>query len=99
MSSTDKDKNSCTLPDCVKMAIDIGGTNTDAVHVKSNKIISVVKNTTTADVTPGIITAIKTRLKKSNNGVFSSANPTHEIEAFDILSELIRTYSFIARHR
>jgi N-methylhydantoinase A/oxoprolinase/acetone carboxylase beta subunit len=43
----------------VRIGIDVGGTNTDAVLMNGNKVITKIKTPTTADVTTGITTALK----------------------------------------
>lgn len=42
----------------LKIGVDVGGTNTDAVLIEGEKLISQVKTTTTSDITTGIVSAI-----------------------------------------
>ena len=43
-----------------RIGIDVGGTNTDAVLIADEKVVHTVKSPTTADVTSGILDALKT---------------------------------------
>ena len=47
----------------MRIGVDVGGTNTDAVLMDGEKIKSSCKTTTTEDVSSGITTAIETVLK------------------------------------
>ena len=42
-----------------RIGIDVGGTNTDAVLIADDRVIHSVKSATTADVTSGILAALK----------------------------------------
>lgn len=48
--------DSVSVP-CV-FGVDVGGTNTDAVVLLNNKVFSWSKQTTTADVTTGVLNAL-----------------------------------------
>ncbi|MCP9976193.1 hydantoinase/oxoprolinase N-terminal domain-containing protein [Streptomyces somaliensis] len=43
----------------VRIGIDVGGTNTDAVLMDGDRVVAAVKSPTTDDVTAGIVTALK----------------------------------------
>ncbi|MBX5485438.1 MAG: hydantoinase/oxoprolinase family protein [Mycolicibacterium hassiacum] len=43
----------------MRIGIDVGGTNTDAVLVSGTEVVAKIKTPTTADVTSGIVTAIE----------------------------------------
>ncbi|MZG19434.1 hydantoinase/oxoprolinase family protein, partial [Streptomyces sp. SID5914] len=42
----------------LRLGIDVGGTNTDAVLIDGDRVLGAVKASTTADVTGGIVTAL-----------------------------------------
>ncbi len=52
----------------MRIGVDVGGTNTDAVLMDGNKVIAATKSPTTQDVSSGIINAITTILTQSNVG-------------------------------
>ncbi len=56
----------------LRIGIDVGGTNTDAVLMDGSTVISKIKTPTTVDVTSGITTALKHVLE-------SSGTPTDQI--------------------
>ena len=43
----------------IRVGIDVGGTNTDAVLIVDEKVVHSVKRPTTSDVTSGILDALK----------------------------------------
>ncbi|MEU2250615.1 hydantoinase/oxoprolinase family protein [Streptomyces sp. NPDC019224] len=43
----------------LRLGIDVGGTNTDAVLIDGDRVLGAVKASTTADVTGGIVTALR----------------------------------------
>ena len=49
----------------IRIGIDVGGTNTDAVVMDGAKVLAGVKEATTADVMSGVIAALKSVLKAS----------------------------------
>lgn len=49
----------------MRIGIDVGGTNTDAVLMEGNQVLAKIKTPTTADVTAGIATALKYLLEAS----------------------------------
>ena len=49
----------------MRIGIDVGGTNTDAVLMDGTDLIAQVKSPTTPDVTSGILTAIESVYKVS----------------------------------
>ena len=49
----------------IRIGIDVGGTNTDAVVMEGSKVIAGVKAATTADVMSGVVAALKDVLKAS----------------------------------
>lgn len=55
----------------VRLGIDVGGTNTDAVVLRGREVLAGVKSATTEDVTSGIANALETALDKA--GVARSA--------------------------
>ena len=50
----------------LRIGIDVGGTNTDAVLMRGNEVIAKIKTPTTEDVTSGITTALDHILGVSN---------------------------------
>jgi N-methylhydantoinase A/oxoprolinase/acetone carboxylase beta subunit len=58
----------------MRIGVDVGGTNTDAVLMDGTKVVGWYKTPTTPDVTTGITTAITTVLEQTKA-------PTHEIKA------------------
>jgi N-methylhydantoinase A/oxoprolinase/acetone carboxylase beta subunit len=49
----------------VRIGVDVGGTNTDAVLVDGTTVVSSAKTATTADVTDGIVAALRTLVESS----------------------------------
>ena len=49
----------------MRMGVDVGGTNTDAVLMDGTKVVGWFKTPTTPDVTTGITTAMKTVLEQT----------------------------------
>ncbi|WP_301126570.1 hydantoinase/oxoprolinase family protein [Streptomyces cacaoi] len=49
----------------LKLGIDVGGTNTDAVLIRDDQVLGATKASTTADVTGGIVTALRDLREKS----------------------------------
>jgi N-methylhydantoinase A/oxoprolinase/acetone carboxylase beta subunit len=49
----------------VRIGIDVGGTNTDAALMDGTRVLAVVKTATTADVTSGIVTALRSLVRES----------------------------------
>ncbi|WP_374622264.1 hydantoinase/oxoprolinase N-terminal domain-containing protein [Devosia sp.] len=49
----------------LRIGVDVGGTNTDAVVMDGNRVLSTIKAATTADVTSGVRAAIDGALKRS----------------------------------
>ena len=49
----------------IRIGIDVGGTNTDAVVMDGTKVLAGVKETTTADVMSGVVAALKSVLAAS----------------------------------
>ncbi|HCK34874.1 MAG TPA: hydantoinase subunit beta, partial [Gemmatimonadetes bacterium] len=41
-----------------RIGVDVGGTNTDAVLVDTNRVLAAVKRPTSEDVTSGIVSAL-----------------------------------------
>ena len=52
----------------LRIGIDVGGTNTDAVLMDGLTVVSKIKTPTTADVTTGITTRFATRLANVRDG-------------------------------
>jgi len=52
----------------MRIGIDVGGTNTDAVLVSGVEIVAKIKTPTTSDVTSGIVTAIEHLLSSTETG-------------------------------
>jgi N-methylhydantoinase A/oxoprolinase/acetone carboxylase beta subunit len=53
----------------MRIGIDVGGTNTDAVLMDGRRVLAEVKRPTTADLTSGIITALRDLVPKDAAGV------------------------------
>ena len=51
----------------MRIGIDVGGTHTDAVLLDASTVLSSNKTLTTADVTSGIVNAIKKLLEDNEN--------------------------------
>ncbi len=49
-------------PGTLRIGVDVGGTNTDAVAMSGNDVVGWAKATTTPEVTDGIVTAVRTLL-------------------------------------
>src|SRR5207249_3381626 len=49
----------------MRIGIDVGGTNTDAVLMDDRRVLAEVKTPTTPDVTSGIVTALRTLISDS----------------------------------
>ena len=49
----------------IRIGIDVGGTNTDAVIMDGPRVIAGVKSATTADVMSGVVNALKAVLDAS----------------------------------
>src|SRR6266511_1507888 len=49
----------------MRIGIDVGGTNTDAVLMDERRVLAEVKTPTTPDVTSGIVAALKTLIADS----------------------------------
>lgn len=54
----------------LRLAVDVGGTNTDAVLLHGDSVIGLAKCRTSADVLSGIQSAVKAALAGSNVGAF-----------------------------
>ena len=52
----------------LRLGIDVGGTNTDAVLVREHEVIACAKTRTTSDVLSGIRTAVQAVLQTSGSG-------------------------------
>ena len=48
----------------MRIGIDVGGTNTDAVLMDGLRVVAKIKTPTTADVTGGITTALRSILEQ-----------------------------------
>ena len=55
----------------LRIGVDVGGTNTDAVAMSGNDVVGWAKATTTPEVTDGIVTAVQTLL--GSHGLFPDA--------------------------
>jgi len=53
----------------MRIGVDVGGTNTDAVLVDGSSVVTAAKTPTTADVTSGIVTALRTLVDTSDVAV------------------------------
>ncbi|WP_271215010.1 hydantoinase/oxoprolinase N-terminal domain-containing protein, partial [Pseudonocardia halophobica] len=49
----------------MRVGIDVGGTNTDAVLMDGDRVLAEVKNPTSADVTTGIVEGLRSLLARS----------------------------------
>src|SRR6266700_387311 len=67
----------------MKIGIDVGGTNTDAVLMNGDTVVAAVKRATTADVTSGIVAAL------------ASLREQREFGSGDIEAVMIGTTHFI----
>ncbi len=56
---------------CV-IGVDVGGTNTDAVLLSAGKVLAWSKQTTSPDVTTGILKAVAAALKSVQKGNFQT---------------------------
>ena len=77
----------------MRIGIDVGGTNTDAVLMDGLEVLGSVKTRTTADVTSGIVTAIERLLGGSDPGPLSAVmiGTTHFTNAIVERRRLART--------
>jgi N-methylhydantoinase A/oxoprolinase/acetone carboxylase beta subunit len=66
----------------MRIGIDVGGTNTDAVLMEERDVLSEVKTPTTADVTSGIVNAVRSLLAD------------HDVDVGDIRAVMIGTTHF-----
>ncbi len=66
----------------MRIGIDVGGTNTDAVLMEERDVLSEVKTPTTADVTSGIVNAVRALLAD------------HDVDVADIQAVMIGTTHF-----
>ncbi len=51
-------------PERIRLGIDVGGTNTDAVLMRGKDVLATTKSFTTADVKDGVVDAVRTLLAK-----------------------------------
>ena len=58
----------------LRVGVDVGGTNTDAVLMDGRKVIAKLKTPTTEDVTSGITTAISSVLSQSGRATSDIAS-------------------------
>ena len=69
-----------------KIGIDVGGTNTDAVLLRDNRLIAKYKTTTSEDITGGIISAIRKLIAEhpiaADNIQSINLGTTHLVNAF-----------------
>ena len=68
----------------IRVGIDVGGTNTDAVLIDEKKVAGAVKTPTTADITTGVKTALRDLLHETGRGDEVSAvmiGTTHFVNA------------------
>ena len=49
-------------PDRIRLGIDVGGTNTDAVLMRGKEVLATTKSFTTPDVKDGVVAAVRTLL-------------------------------------
>ena len=49
----------------MRIGIDVGGTNTDAVLMKERTVLGAVKTPTTSNVTDGIVTALQNLIQET----------------------------------
>ena len=56
----------------IRIGIDVGGTNTDAVLMDGLKVLSSRKTTTTSDVSSGIVASLEAVLKESPDHILHS---------------------------
>jgi N-methylhydantoinase A/oxoprolinase/acetone carboxylase beta subunit len=66
----------------MRIGIDVGGTNTDAVLMDGNRVLAAVKTSTTADVTGGIVEALRALAEQ------------RRFEPADVLAVMIGTTHF-----
>ena len=57
----------------LRIGIDVGGTNTDAVLMDGLNVVSKIKTPTTADVTTGITTALRHVLETSGTATAATS--------------------------
>jgi N-methylhydantoinase A/oxoprolinase/acetone carboxylase beta subunit len=58
----------------LRIGVDVGGTNTDAVLMDNRRVVAKLKTPTTEDVTTGITTAIASVLTQSGSGTSAIAS-------------------------
>ena len=75
----------------MRIGVDVGGTNTDAVLMDGRRVLGAVKSTTTLDIGTGIVSSISTLLKQAG------AEP-HRIRAVMIGTTQF-TNAFVERKR
>ncbi|HST25021.1 MAG TPA: hydantoinase/oxoprolinase family protein [Gaiellaceae bacterium] len=62
-SATPRPSETSDFGRTVRVGIDVGGTNTDAVLMEASRVLAEVKTSTTADVTSGVLTALRRLLE------------------------------------
>ena len=76
----------------LRVGIDVGGTNTDAVLMRGREVLATTKQPTTADVTSGVTNAIRTILEESTSPPEAidsvMVGTTHFVNAFVQRQEL-----------
>ena len=68
--------------DC-RLGIDVGGTNTDAVLMDGMRVLADVKTGTTADVTSGIVTGLRSLVDQSGDPEWARCFEDHPGKFFD----------------
>ncbi|MEI6096196.1 MAG: hydantoinase/oxoprolinase N-terminal domain-containing protein, partial [Gammaproteobacteria bacterium] len=79
----------------IRVGVDVGGTNTDAVAFSNNNLVAVAKSPTTLDVTSGVTNAIQEVIKigKLNSNQISAVmvGTTHFVNALIESKHLLPT--------
>jgi N-methylhydantoinase A/oxoprolinase/acetone carboxylase beta subunit len=60
----------------IRVGVDVGGTNTDAVVMREQQVLGSAKHPTTSDVTSGIVGAVQAALADANNNASANSAST-----------------------
>ena len=71
----------------IRIGIDVGGTNTDAVVMDGTRVVAGVKSATTADVMSGVVNALKDVLAASDREAVQKAADSPDCPVCDVLKD------------